>query len=145
MSNDTRPTVLVVEDEEVIGLSLRESLREAGFGVQLFSDAADVLASIDRSTIVAAIIDVGLPGMRGDDLARRCRARLPALPIILATGYDEHRYASSVAADPLLAVLGKPFDVPRLLIRLEQLGVYATRGAGERVASECRQTAQERT
>ena len=65
MLNGTRPTLLVVEDEEVIGLSLRDSLDEAGFGVQLFSDAAAVLASIDRITIVAAIIDVGLPGMQG--------------------------------------------------------------------------------
>jgi len=129
--DDARPTVLMVEDEEVIGLSLRDSLDEAGFAVQLFSDAAAVLAAIDRITIAAAIIDVGLPGMRGDDLARHCRARLPALPIILATGYDECRYASSVAADPLLTVLGKPFDVPRLLIRLEELGVYATYYSGE--------------
>ena len=126
MLNGTRPTVLVVEDEEVIGLSLRDSLDEAGFGVQYFSNAAAVLESIERITIVAAIIDVGLPGMRGDELARHCRARLPGLPIILATGYDERRYASSAAADPLLAVLGKPFDMPRLLIHLEQLGVYAT-------------------
>ena len=125
MSDDARPTLLVVEDEEVIGLSLRDSLDEAGFGVQLFSDAATALESIDRIAIVAAIIDVGLPGMRGDDLARHCRARRPALPIILATGYDERHYASSAAADPLLSVLGKPFDMPRLLIRLEELGVYA--------------------
>jgi DNA-binding NtrC family response regulator len=114
-----------VEDEEVIGLSLQHSLDEAGFAVQLFSDAAAVLASIDHLKIVAAIIDVGLPGMRGDDLARHCRARLPALPIILATGYEKSRYASSVASDPLLAVLEKPFDTPRLLIRLEQFGVYS--------------------
>jgi DNA-binding NtrC family response regulator len=126
MLHDARPTLLVVEDEEVIGLSLRASLDEAGYEVQLFSDATEVLASIDRITFVAAIIDVGLPGMRGDDLARHCRARLPALPIILATGYDESRYAGSVAADPLLAVLEKPFDTPRLLIRLESLGVHAT-------------------
>jgi DNA-binding NtrC family response regulator len=86
-----------------------------------------VLASIDSFTIAAAIIDVGLPGMRGDELGRHCRARLPTLPIILATGYEQHRYASSVAGDPLLAVLEKPFDTPRLLIRLEELGVYATR------------------
>ena len=125
MLNGTRPTLLVVEDEEVIGLSLQHSLDEAGFGVQLFSDAAAVLASIDRMKIVAAIIDVGLPGMRGDDLARHCRARLPTLPIILATGYERSRYASSVASDPLLAVLEKPFDTPRLLIRLEQFGVYS--------------------
>jgi DNA-binding NtrC family response regulator len=123
--NGARPTLLVVEDEEVIGLSLQASLDEAGFAVQLFSDATDVLASIDGIKIAAAIIDVGLPGMRGDDLARLCRARLPALPIILVTGYEEGRYASSVAADPLLAVLEKPFDTPRLLIRLESFGVYA--------------------
>lgn len=126
MLNGARPTLLVVEDEEVIGLSLQASLDEAGFAVQLFPDATAVLACIDRISIAAAIIDVGLPGMRGDDLARLCRARLPALPIILATGYDEVRYASSVAADPLLAVLEKPFDTPRLLIRLESFGVYAT-------------------
>lgn len=125
MLNGKRPTLLVVEDEAVIGLSLEASLDEAGFAVQLFSDAATVLAAIDRMTIVAAIIDVGLPGMRGDDLARHCRARRSALPIILATGYDEGRYAKSVAADPLLAVLGKPFDIPRLLIRLEKFGVSA--------------------
>ena len=124
MLNGERPTLLVVEDEEVIGLSLQASLDEAGFAVQLFSDAAAVLAFIDRIAIAAAIIDIGLPGMRGDELARLCRARFPALPIILATGYDEHRYASSVAADPLLAVLEKPFDTPRLLIRLESFGVY---------------------
>ena len=74
MSDDARPTLLVVEDEEVIGLSLQHSLDEAGFGVQLFSDAAAVLASIDRITIVAAIIDVGLPGMRGDELVDRFRS-----------------------------------------------------------------------
>ena len=127
MLNGTRPTLLVVDDEEVIGLSLRASLDEAGFAVQFFANAAGVLESFDRITIAAAIIDVGLPGMQGDDLARHCRARLPTLPIILTTGYDERRYASSIAADPLLAVLGKPFDVPRLLIRLEELGVYASR------------------
>jgi DNA-binding response OmpR family regulator len=112
--------------------SRRDSLGEAGFDVQLFADATAALASIDRIPLVAAIIDVGLPGMRGDDLARHCRARLPALPIILATGYDEHLYASRVAADPLLAVLEKPFDTPGLLIRLEELGVRATTGLGER-------------
>ena len=127
MLHDTRPTLLVVEDEVVIGLSLQASLDEAGFAVQLFSNAADVLASIDPFTIAAAIIDVGLPGMRGDELGRHCRARSPALPIILTTGYEQQRYASSVAADPLLAVLEKPFDTPRLLIRLEEFGVYATR------------------
>lgn len=74
---------------------------------------------------MAAIIDVGLPDVMGDELARRCRANRTTLPIILATGYDEHRYAGSLGADQPLRVLGKPFVIPRLLLRLEELGVHA--------------------
>ena len=126
----SRPTIVIVEDEEAISLFWSDSLREAGFDVQVFSDATGVLEFLDGSAymgtqIAAAIVDIGLPGLQGDELARHCRDHLPALPIILATGYDERRYAGASAADPLLCVLGKPFDTPRLLMRLEQFGVYA--------------------
>jgi DNA-binding response OmpR family regulator len=118
------PTVMVVEDEEVVGLFLREALHDAGFAVRSFSQAVSALDAIDDSAIVAAVIDIGLPDMMGDELARRCRARRALLPIILATGFDEHRYRDVAVADPLIRVLGKPFDGPRLVMRLEELGVY---------------------
>ena len=126
----SRPTIVIVEDEEAISLFWGDSLRDAGFDVQVFSDATGVLEFLDGSAragthIAAAIVDIGLPGLQGDELARHCRAHLPTLPIILATGYDERRYANASAADPLLCILGKPFDTPRLLMRLEQFGVYA--------------------
>jgi DNA-binding response OmpR family regulator len=126
----SRPIIVIVEDEEAISLFWSDCLREAGFDVQVFSDATGVVEFLDRSAhagthIAAAIVDIGLPGLQGDELARHCRDHLPALPIILATGYDERLYADASAADPLLCVLGKPFDTPRLLMRLEQFGVYA--------------------
>jgi DNA-binding response OmpR family regulator len=126
----SRPTIVIVEDEEAISLFWGDSLHEAGFEVQVFSDATGVLEFLDRSArtgthIAAAIVDIGLPGLQGDELARHCRDHLSTLPIILATGYDERRYADATAADPLLCILGKPFDTPRLLMRLEQFGVYA--------------------
>lgn len=120
-----RPAIFIVEDEEVVSLFLRESLNDEGFDVQLFSDATSALKSMDKLGAVAAIIDVGLPDMRGDELARECRSRLPMLPIIIATGYDERRYALDAAIDPLVTILGKPFDIPRLLLQLEKLGVFA--------------------
>jgi DNA-binding NtrC family response regulator len=120
-----RPTIFVVEDEEVIGLSIRESLVDAGFRVQLFSEAAPVLVAIEHASIAAAVIDVGLPDIAGDELARRCRAHRQSLPIILTTGYDEHRFADLTAADPFLRLLGKPFDIPRLLLLLDGFGIQA--------------------
>lgn len=125
----SRSTILIVEDEEAISLFWSHSLREAGFDVRVFSDSTGVLEFLDGSSpththIAAAIVDIGLPGLQGDELARHCRDHLPTLPIILATGYDERSYAHASATDPLLSVLGKPFDMPRLLMRLEQFGVY---------------------
>jgi len=128
--NGSRPTIVIVEDEEAISLFWGDCLREAGFDVRVFSDATGVVEFLEgsahaRTHIAAAIVDVGLRGVQGDELARHCRDQLPMLPIILATGYDERRFASAIAADPLLCVLGKPFDTSRLLMRLEQFGVYA--------------------
>jgi DNA-binding response OmpR family regulator len=125
----SRPTIVIVEDEEVISLFWSYCLREAGFDVQVFSDATGVIDFLDGSAhghthVAAAIVDVGLPGLQGDVLARHCRDHLPALPIILATGYDECSFSAAGEADPLLCILGKPFDTPRLLIELEELGVY---------------------
>ena len=84
MLNGTRPTLLVVDDEEVIGLSLRDSLDEAGFAVQFFANAAGVLESFDRITIAAAIIDVGLPACKAmtsrviaEFVCRSCRSFSP--------------------------------------------------------------------
>ena len=126
----SRPTIVIVEDEEAISLFWGDCLREAGFDVQVFSDATGVLEFLDgsahvRTHVAAAIVDIGLPGVQGDELARHCRDHFPMLPIILATGYEERRYAGACAADPLLGILGKPFDTPRLLMRLEQFGGYA--------------------
>ena len=81
------PTIVIVEDEEAISLFWTDSLREAGFDVQVFSDANGVLEFLDDSAHAGTHI--------------------------------------AAAKDPLLCILGKPFDTPRLLMRLEQFGVYA--------------------
>jgi DNA-binding response OmpR family regulator len=115
---------MVVEDEEVVGLFLQEELRDAGFSVRVLPDAAAALQWLEQEEFGAAIIDVGLPDQQGDDLARDCHKRRPTLPIILTTGYDERQFERAFAPDPYVRVLGKPFDTPRLLLRLEELAIH---------------------
>jgi DNA-binding response OmpR family regulator len=114
--------VLVVEDEELIALHLRETLLDAGFGVELRCEGNDD-AVLAGEHACAAIIDVGLPGIMGNDLAALLRARQPNLPILLVTGYDENLYRKQFASDERLRVVSKPFDSSMLLQELEALAV----------------------
>jgi DNA-binding response OmpR family regulator len=113
--------VVVVEDEEVMGLFLRESLLEAGFDVRLLSEGSDVYEVLKGAEVSAAIIDVCSPDVTGDKLARQLRAVCPTLPLILTTGFDERQLEAHFFKDRDVRIIGKPFDTPQLL---QQLGAF---------------------
>jgi DNA-binding response OmpR family regulator len=123
-------TVLLVEDEELVALFVQLSLEDFGFTVEFCARAADAIAALEERRFDLAILDVGLPDMRGDELARRARALHADLPIILASGMRLDEVASSMEADPLVQFLGKPFDVGELL--------RVVRGAGIQIDSQTR-------
>jgi CheY-like chemotaxis protein len=114
-------TVLVVEDEALIGEMVAEALEEQGFDVLLESNAADALAHVESGEKIDALFtDVQLPGgMNGSELAIRVRSLRPDLPIVYVSGQwrpsdRDHLVSRSV-------FLPKPYD-PRdagtLLMRL---------------------------
>lgn len=125
MNNTSCPIVAVVEDEEVVGMFIREALLEVGFGVELYSDATSALTVVDDFVVRAALVDVGLPGMSGDELVRLLHSRRPSLPIVLMTGYEEAQYQHMFEGDSNLRVVGKPFDIPRLFLIFDDLGIRA--------------------
>jgi DNA-binding response OmpR family regulator len=114
--------LVVVEDEVIIGVFIREALRDKGFSVAVASDAEESLPLFQTET-AAAIIDVGLPQISGDRLAQQLRQLRPQLPIVLTTGYDHQIYETMFAGDELVRILGKPFDEFELLASLESLNV----------------------
>lgn len=115
--------VLVVEDEVIVGLALREELQDLGVRVVIENDAESAIELLSDATFDAAIIDVALPGMRGDQLARECRRLFPSMPIVLSTGMEERDIDISSTADAKLAILEKPYVFSALLECLERLGL----------------------
>src|SRR5262249_19782604 len=97
--------VLVVEDNPDNRLTMRSLLRFDGHDVTLAKDGLEGLATFERGAFDAALIDVGLPGIDGLELARRIRQKGTEVKTLLAalTGYgrDEDR----------AAVLDAGFDV----------------------------------
>ena len=85
------PRVLVVDDNEDACALLAETLERAGYVVRTAGDAAEALAVCKDYVPSAALLDIGLPGMDGFELARRMRA-LPGFErvfLIAVTGYGQ--------------------------------------------------------
>ena len=115
--------VLLVEDEELVALFVQLSLEDLGFTVEFHARATDAMNALEQKRFDLAIFDVGLPDMRGNELARRARALHSDLPIILASGMRIDDIEPSVDADPLVQFLGKPFDVGELLRVVRGAGI----------------------
>jgi two-component system, response regulator PdtaR len=83
-----RPTVLVVEDEPLILLSIADELREAGFDVLEAQSAADALRLLEANAHIRLIFtDVDMPGsMDGLGLSAVVRERWPPVLIIVTSG-----------------------------------------------------------
>ncbi|HKE96580.1 MAG TPA: response regulator [Povalibacter sp.] len=117
------PTVLIVEDEELLALSTREALRDVAINAITAASGAEALDVFASYPFHAAIIDIGLPDMPGTELARHFRRRHADLPIVLCSGFDCTGYVVEFRNDSRVRVIEKPFDEPHLLAQLLALGV----------------------
>jgi CheY-like chemotaxis protein len=113
---------LLVEDEALVAMVAEESLRIIGFEPLSVRTAGEALKILGEAVVPSlAVIDVGLPDIRGDELATRARALAPNMPIIVASGYDEGELNRQFAGDPATAVLSKPYtdrDLARAVVAL---------------------------
>ena len=83
-------TVLLVEDNPEVASASAGLLEQLGYRVRWVSDAPSALAEIEKDGIDIVFSDIVMPGkMDGLRLAKAIRAKRPAMPVLLATGYSE--------------------------------------------------------
>ena len=114
--------VLLVEDDMMIGESLREALRGQGFAADWVRDGRAADAALSTERFDAVLLDLGLPKRSGLDVLKALRARGDETPVIVVTARDA--LADKVAgldagADDYLV---KPFELDELLARLRAVG-----------------------
>jgi excisionase family DNA binding protein len=107
--------VLVVDDEESIRELLARTLALAEYDVDTVADARSALERLRLDDYGLLIADLRMPGMDGLALIREARRLLPALRVIIITGYSTE--ASAIEAVNLGAAgyLVKPFRIPQVL------------------------------
>jgi DNA-binding response OmpR family regulator len=110
-------TVLVVEDEIEIARVVRDYLRNAGFEVIVVGDGGSAVASVRSAKPDLLVLDLGLPGQDGLDVAREIR-RWSSTPIVMLTarGDETDRIVGlELGADDYIV---KPFSPKELVARV---------------------------
>jgi len=110
--------LLLVEDDRMIGESLRNALRQAGFAVDWVRDGRAADATLASERFDLALLDLGLPQRDGIEVLQALRGRGDGTPVIVLTARDA--LASRVrgldeGADDYLV---KPFELDELLARI---------------------------
>jgi DNA-binding response OmpR family regulator len=126
--------ILLIEDDQSLGISLGISLRTADHTVDWVTSVSHARASVERNVPDLIILDLGLPDGDGLDFCASIRARGQTVPVIILTArtsLESRLMGLELGADDYVC---KPFDVPELLARVDaQLRRRTWEGPGERL------------
>jgi len=143
MSNadQTRKTILVVDDDPHILEVLEVRLVSAGYDVVSASDGREALEVLDRQPVRLVISDIRMPGMDGMRMLEEMERRRLKLPIIFLTAHGSIPGAVEAIKHGAVDYLTKPFDGQELLTRVtEVLAKVAEAGKGAPSAPELGET-----
>jgi CheY-like chemotaxis protein len=114
-------TILVVDDDPIIQLTVTSILEDAGYTVSVAADGSEALAKLAEVRPAAIVLDIGMPRMDGFAFAaelarRRLRADFPLI-VLSADGRTAEK-AARIGAEGHLA---KPFTLPALVAEVARV------------------------
>jgi FixJ family two-component response regulator len=101
--------VLVVEDDTRVRVALGDLFRSAGFQVQTFGSAQELLEQAMPDGPHCLVLDVNLPGLSGLDLQARLVEERIGTPIVFITGHGDVPTSVRAMKAGALEFLTKPF------------------------------------
>jgi two-component system response regulator QseB len=113
--------LLLVEDDPMIGKSVRQGLRQDGFCVDWVQDGGAAELALANEVYDLMLLDLGLPRKDGSQVLRNVRTQGNPIPVLILTARDavaDRVKALDGGADDFLT---KPFDLDELSARVRAL------------------------
>ncbi|HPF58268.1 MAG TPA: response regulator [Candidatus Competibacteraceae bacterium] len=113
--------LLLVEDDPMIGSSLRQGLRSEGFAVDWVQDGRSAELAVEANSYALVLLDLGLPEKDGLAVLHHWRQGGRTMPVLILTARDavpDRVKGLDSGADDYLV---KPFDLTELLARIRAL------------------------
>ena len=112
--------ILVVDDEPMVRDALKMALTFSGHTVELASNGPEALRKLAEQKFDIVFTDLNMPGMRGDELARRIKRENPQQVIAMVTAYANVLSPSEKELNPVDFFIVKPFALETIAKALEQ-------------------------
>ncbi len=113
--------ILLLEDDYLYKVSIKEFLEELDFYVDDFENGDDALNAIFENSYDLLLLDVRVPGMDGFSLVEYVRKEKIDVPIIILTSLTDIKDLSKGYELGCNDYIRKPFDMIELKFRIEQL------------------------
>ncbi|MEQ2008816.1 MAG: response regulator [Limisphaerales bacterium] len=127
----SRPTLLIVDDEEGPRQSLRVVFKEL-YDVVLASSGPEALEIAKRRRVDAAVLDIRMTGMSGTELLGHLKKLDPRIEVVMLTAYETLDTARQALRHGACDYLTKPFEIP--VIRDAVANAVQRRGLAEAMA-----------
>jgi DNA-binding NtrC family response regulator len=114
-------TVLIVDDEREVCLSLAEVLQSKGYTTLSRGDPREVLSLLARTAVDLILMDVRMPELGGIDLLKIIRKTHPLLPVIMISGFASVENAVRAMKYGALNFFTKPLQLSELLQEVRHL------------------------
>jgi DNA-binding response OmpR family regulator len=113
MTEQNKPSILLIEDDEELLHLVSRALRRTGFRVEAYSNAEAALNAMATSTFNAVLTDLNLPGMNGVDFITRIqrRAANQQIAVFAMTGFLDNERVQRLLALKTLKIFVKPFNL----------------------------------
>ena len=117
MSEDIKGTVLIVDDDQGITLSMSMMLNRKGYETKTCSSGPDAVHEFRKSwqDIDLVLLDMIMPDMDGSEVYRALRKINPQVKVVLISGYTFTEEAKRVREEGAVGFLIKPVQAKELL------------------------------
>jgi DNA-binding NtrC family response regulator len=110
--------VLLVEDDRIVRITVRDALAEAGYSVTECADGTSAMRALESEPVDILLTDVRLPGVDGITLFRSARRAQSRCAVVLMTAFADTEDAVTVMREGARDYVEKPFEIDELLLRL---------------------------
>jgi DNA-binding NtrC family response regulator len=115
-----KPSILIVDDDEVIQETLFDVLKKKGYDVFLASSGRETLETIKKNAIDLVLLDMKLPDVDGLDVLKRVKELDSEILVIMMTAYSDIQTAVAAMKSGAYHYINKPFELDELKLLIEK-------------------------
>lgn len=115
-----RPKILVVDDDNLICLSLKKILVKLDYDVEICMEGGKTIETVERTSPDIILLDYYLTTHNGLEILTELQKRFPEIPVVMITAYSDVRIAVTAMKSGAYDFLLKPIDLEQLNLVLEK-------------------------